>query len=383
MIARTPEAFAKSGIDVKLHTRVAAIRPEQKMVKIASGETLDFDYLVVATGATPRLPGVTGQNLEGIFCLRNVTDAIRIKRFIEERQARRAVVVGAGLISLEVCEAFRRLGLETTIVYRKDLPMRRLGEDFAEQILIELETNGVTFMGKTDLAGFERSSTEEIIVQTSRGRLETDLVLIGIGVVPEVSLASEAGVHLGPTGSIAVNDRMQTNILSVYAAGDCCECYNRISRRPVHAPLGDIANKQGRIAGANIGGQHLSFPGIVGSICFKVFDLEVASTGLTEKEARKVGMEAASATIQGVSKGYSFPGSSELQIRLVADTASGLLLGAQAVGGDGVVSRINALATALTGGLSLEDLAYLDLAYAPPFSGAWDPVHIAAQQLLK
>jgi NADPH-dependent 2,4-dienoyl-CoA reductase/sulfur reductase-like enzyme len=293
------------------------------------------------------------------------------------------VVLGAGLISLEVCEAFRRLVLETTIVYRKDLPMRRLGEDFAEQILIELETNGVTFMGNTDLEGFEPSAAEEIIVQTSNGPLETDLVLIGIGVVPEISLASEAGISSGPTGAIAVNDRMQTNIPFVYAAGDCCECYNRISRRSVHAPLGDIANKQGRIAGANIGAQNFSFPGIVGSICFKVFDLEVASTGLTEKEAREVGMEAASVTIEGVSKGYSFPGSSELQIRLVADTSTGLLLGAQAVGGDGVVSRINALATALTGKLSLEDLAYLDLAYAPPFSGAWDPVHIAAQQLLK
>ncbi len=176
---------------------------------------------------------------------------------------------------------------------------------------------------------------------------------------------------------------MQTNVPFIYAAGDCCESHHRISQRRVHAPLGDIANKQGRIAGANIGGQNLSFPGIVGSICFKVFGLEVASTGLTEEEAREAGMNAASVTIQGVSKGYSFPGSSELQIRLVADTENGRLLGAQAVGGDGVVSRINALATALTGGLSLEELAYVDLAYAPPFSGAWDPIHIAAQQLLK
>ena len=255
LIARTPEAFAKSGIEVKLHTRVAAIRPEQKRVEISDGETLAFDYLVVATGATPRLPGVPGQDLEGIFCLRNVTDAIRIRKFIDEKRAERAVVVGAGLISLEMCEAFRRLGLETTVVYRKDLPLRRLGEDFAEQILIELETNGVTFIGETSLEGFEPTDTGGIIVHSSGGTFETDLVLLGLGVIPQVSLASEAGLGIGSTGAISVNEFMQTNIPYVYAAGDCCECFHRISHRPVYAPLGDIANKQGRIAGANIGRQ--------------------------------------------------------------------------------------------------------------------------------
>jgi len=352
-------------------------------VEISDGETLAFDYLVVATGATPRLPGLSSQDLEGIFCLRNVTDAIRIRKFIDEKRAKRAVVAGAGLISLEMCEAFRRLGLETTVVYRKDLPLKRLGEDFAEQILMELETNKVAFMGDTSLEGFEHSDTGGIIVHTSGGALEADLVLLGLGVVPQVSLASEAGLGIGSTGAISVNEYMQTNVPYIYAAGDCCECFHRISRRPVHAPLGDIANKQGRIAGANIGGQNLSFPGIVGSICFKVFNLEVASTGLTAEEAKEAGLKADAVTIQGVSRAHSYPGSGELHIRLVADVENGRLLGAQAVGSDGVVSRINALATGLTAGLSLEELAYLDLAYAPPFSGAWDPIHIAAQKLLK
>jgi NADPH-dependent 2,4-dienoyl-CoA reductase/sulfur reductase-like enzyme len=383
LIARTPEAFAKSGIEAKLHTRVVTIRPEKKVVEIASGETLPFDYLMVATGATPRWTSVPGDDLDGIFCLRNVADAIRIKSFIRQRNSRRAVIIGAGLISLEVCEAFRRLGLETTVVYRKDLPMRRLGEDFAEQILIELESNGTTFMGDTDLEGFEPTNSGTIIVHTSNGSLESDLVLIGIGVVPEVSLASEAGIELGPTGAIAVNEYMRTNFPFIYAAGDCCECFHRISRKPVHAPLGDIANKQGRIAGTNIGGQNVLFPGIVGSICFKVFDLEVASTGLTLAEAKDAGFNAESATIQDVSKAHSYPDSRELKIRLVADIETGRFLGAQSVGGDGVVSRINALAVALTAGLSIEELAYVDLAYAPPFSGAWDPIHIAAQKLLK
>jgi NADPH-dependent 2,4-dienoyl-CoA reductase/sulfur reductase-like enzyme len=362
---------------------VVSIRPEKKVVEIATGESLPFDYLTVATGAAPRLPSVPGQDFDGIFFLRNVVDAIRIKGFIRQRNARRAVILGAGLISLEMCEAFRRLGLETTVIYRKDLPMRRLGQDFAEQILIELESNGANFMGDTDLKGFESTSSGTIMVHTSNGTLESDLVLIGIGVVPQVSLASEAGIELGPTGAIAVNEYMRTNFPFIYAAGDCCECFHRISRKPAYAPLGDIANKQGRIAGSNIGGQNLLFPGIVGSLCFKVFDLEVASTGLTLEEAKEVGFKADSVTIQGVSRAHSYPGSRELQIRLVADSETGRFLGAQSVGGDGVVSRINALAVALTGGLSIEELAYVDLAYAPPFSGAWDPIHIAAQKLIK
>jgi NADPH-dependent 2,4-dienoyl-CoA reductase/sulfur reductase-like enzyme len=353
------------------------------LVELATGETLPFDYLVVATGANCRRPGVVGEELEGVFCLRNVSDAIRIKSFIEERRVKRVVVVGAGLVALEMCEAFRRLGLETSVVYRGDLPMGRLGEELARQILEELERNDVAFVGNAKLEGFERASTGEISAGTSNGYLEADLVLLAIGVVPAATLASEAGLALGPTGAIAVNGRMQTDAPQVFAAGDCCESYHRISRRPVYAPLGDIANKQGRIAGANIGGQPLSFPGIVGSICFQVFGLEVASTGLTEEEAREAGLEAASATIQGVSRAHSYPGASELRLRLVVEKEGGRLLGAQAVGGGGVVSRINALAAALTGGLCVEDLAYLDLAYAPPFSGAWDPIHIAAQKLLK
>jgi NADPH-dependent 2,4-dienoyl-CoA reductase/sulfur reductase-like enzyme len=367
---------------VKLHTRVEAILPDQGTVELEVGESMPFDHLVVATGANSRRLGVPGEDLEGIFCLRNVTDAVRIRRFIQERRAGRAVVVGAGLVSLEMCEAFRRLELETTLVYRGELPMHRIGDDFAQKVLQELEGNGVTFMGSTALEGFERTSSQEIVVHTSNGSLETDLVLLGIGVVPAVALASEAGLALGATGAIAVNERMQTSVPSIYAAGDCCESHHRVSGRPVYAPLGDIANKQGRIAGANIGGQSLSFPGVVGSICFKVFGLEVASTGLTEEEAREAGLDPVSAAIRGVSRAHSYPGASELHLRLVGEAKGGRLLGAQGVGAEGVVSRINALATALTGGLSLEELAYLDLAYAPPFSGAWDPVHIAAQRLL-
>jgi NADPH-dependent 2,4-dienoyl-CoA reductase/sulfur reductase-like enzyme len=368
---------------VHLNSRVSRIHAEEKKVELGDGDSLPFDYLVFATGASPRSLEVPGEDITGIFFLRNLTDAITIKDYIAKRQAKRAVLVGAGFVSLEMCEAFRELGLTTTVVHRSNLPMSQLGEDFAKKILEQLERNEVQFIANTTVTGFDSGSNGTIVVQTSNGSLETDIVLLGIGVLPEVSLVADAGITLGSTGAIAVDDHMRTNVPSVYAAGDCCESYHRISGKPVYYPLGDIANKHGRVAGANIGGQDLAFPGVVGSNCFKVFDLEVASTGLSEKESREAGFETRAATIQGVSKPHGYPGAAKLWIRLVADTTSGRLLGAQGVGEDGVVSRINILAAALTAGLSVQELAYVDLAYAPPFSGSWDPIHIAAQQLLK
>jgi NADPH-dependent 2,4-dienoyl-CoA reductase/sulfur reductase-like enzyme len=352
-------------------------------VELESGEQLPFDHLVFATGAVPRSLGVPGEDLTGIFHLRNLTDAIRIKNFIAKGKSKRAVLVGAGYISLEMCEAFRGIGLTTTLIHRTAFPMRKLGEDFGKKILEELERNEVSFVPDATISGFEATSNGEIKVTTGNGPLLADIVLLGIGIDAEVSLAREAGISTGPTGAIATDDHMRTNIDSIYAAGDCCESHHRISGKPVYYPLGDIANKQGRVAGANIGGQDLTFPGIVGSSCFKVFNLEVASTGLTEKESRDAGFDPTSVTIQGVSKPHGYPGAAKLWLRLVADRESGRLLGAQGVGGDGVVSRINLLAAGLTAGLSVQELAYIDLAYAPPFSGSWDPVHIAAQQLLK
>ncbi len=383
LIARTPEDFSRTGIKVRLHTPVSAINPERKTVALSSGETLAFDCLVVATGASPRLPGVSGEDSENVFRLRSVADAVRIKDYIKGRKAKRAAVVGAGFVSLEICEAFRRLGLQTTLINRDDFPMRKIGKEFGELIARELKNNGVILMQNAALQGMERTDSGGINVSTNKGSIETDLVLMGIGVAPEVSLAKEAGIALGPTGAIAVNERMQTNVDFIYAAGDCSECRHRVSRRPVHFPLGDIANKQGRVAGSNIGGREAVFPGIVGSYCLKVFGLEVAGTGMTMDDVRSAGMKAQCVAIEGESRAHSYPGGGSLKISLVGDSENGRLLGAQAIGGEGAVSRINALAAGLTTGITVEELAYLDFAYAPPFSGAWDPIHIAARQLLK
>ncbi len=339
--------------------------------------------MVIATGVAARLPNVAGQDLEGVFCLRDLSDAVAIKRFIQEGRVKRASIIGAGFIALEMCEAFKSVGLETKIIHRGELPMQNLGEDFGRKILTVIKDNGVEFLPDRKIEAFEGGRENGLLIHTNEERLDTDLILIGIGVLPQVTLASEAGVSMGPTGAIAVNDHMQTNFPFVYSAGDCCETYHRISRKPVHVPLGDVANKQGYVAGANIGGQDLSFPGVLGSFCCKIFDWELAATGLGESVARELGLDVHSVTIEAGNKPEGFSGAHPLWLRLVADKRAGRLIGAQAIGGEGAVSRVNLLAAALTGGLTLGEIANLDLAYAPPFSSARDPVHIAAQQLLK
>jgi NADPH-dependent 2,4-dienoyl-CoA reductase/sulfur reductase-like enzyme len=383
MIARTPEAFAKTGIEVKLRTPVAAIHPREKEVVTESGDIHPFDNLVVATGAEARRIGVEGEALEGVFYLHNLSDAIAIKHFIEAKNARRAVIVGSGLISLEMCENLRLRSIDTVVLQRSHLPMKQMGQAFGEKILGEMARNQVIFKESTNVQGFERATSGSIVVHTDNGLEQADMVVVGIGVVPNTVLAAQAGISIGASGAIKVNDRMQTSFSSIYSAGDCCECYHLISKRSVHFPFGDVARKQGRVVGSNIGGKPARFPGIVGSFCFKVFDLEVAGTGLTEDEASSAGFDPVSTTIRDYSRSSVYPEAKRIWLKVVADKESGRVLGGQGLGEEGVVWRVNVLATAITTGLTVDDLCDLDLAYAPPFSGATDLIHIAGQQLAK
>jgi NADPH-dependent 2,4-dienoyl-CoA reductase/sulfur reductase-like enzyme len=294
------------------------------------------------------------------------------------------VVIGAGLVGLEMCEALRDRDMEVTLLHRGSLPMHRLGEDFGARIVEELETNQVRYLPETEATGFDRAADGSLGVHTGgSGVVEADIAVVAVGVDPDVALAAGAGIRIGETGAVATEPTMQTSLPGVYAAGDCCECLHRVTGKAAWLPLGDTANKQGRIAGTNIGGGSAVFPGVVGSSCFKVFGLAAASTGLTEKEAAGAGFEPASKTIRASSRPHYYPGAAKLWLRLVADIENGRLLGAQAVGYGGVVERVNLLAAAITGEMSVEELAFADFAYAPPFGGAWDPIHIAAQQLAK
>jgi NADPH-dependent 2,4-dienoyl-CoA reductase/sulfur reductase-like enzyme len=382
LIARTPEQFAKTGIDVRLHTKVEEIDTEKGVVRISGGEIMPYDTLVMGTGSKAFMPDIQGLDLAGVFTLKNLTDAIGIKSYIREHRCRKAIIVGAGFIAMEMSEALRKLDLETAVVYRGDRPVRRWDPEFSEMIREELVRHDVDFITHVIPTSIERGSDGAgLRMHTNNGVLEADIIVFGLGIRPNTKLAREIGLAIGDTCAVKVNFAQKTSRDEIYAVGDCCEVFNRVSGQWVYTPLGDIANKQGRIAGANIGGHAMSFAGMVGAQSFKVFALDVAVAGLSEDEARANGFHPVSTIVSGSPIARSLGKGETLRLKLIADAYSGRLLGAEAVGNGGAVSRINTLAACLWSGMGLDEIGYLDLAYSPPFGGPWDLVHIAAQSL--
>lgn len=382
LVARTPEQFAKSGIDVRLNSRVDAIDTTARCVLLASGERISYDQLVMGTGSEATMPSLPGIELPGVFKLKSLVDATRIKTHVRENRCRKAVIVGAGFIAMEMSESLRICGLDTSVVYRGDRPVRRWDPVFSDMIRKELDHHGVSFIAHTTpLAVEQNGGGSALRLVTNDGALEADLVLFALGVRPQTRLAAEIGLALGQTGAIAVDSCQQTSQEGIYAVGDCCEVFHRVSDRWTYTPLGDVANKQGRVAGANLTGGSRSFPGIVGAQAFKVFGLDVAATGLNEDEASKSGFDPVSGTIEGTPTAKSLSRGEQLKIKMIADRRTGKLLGAQAAGVKGAVNRINTLSACLWQGMTIDDVGYLDLAYAPPYGGAWDPIHICAQNV--
>ncbi|MCD6487253.1 MAG: FAD-dependent oxidoreductase [Syntrophobacterales bacterium] len=382
LIARTPEKFEETGIRVRLDTRVEGIEADRGEVLLANGEGLPYDLLVMGTGAEATLPDIPGTTREGVFTLKNLRDGINIREYIKDNSCRRAVIVGAGFIAMEMSEALRNIGLETSIVYRGELPVRKWDPVFSGVVLEELTGNGVSFVAHNSPVAVEKGARGLCLV-TSEGEIETDIIIFALGVKPNTRLAREAGLTTGKSGAISVDSSQHTSREEIFAVGDCCESYNRMSKKWVYTPLGDMANKQGRVAGRNIAGYPMVFPGIVGAQSFKMFGLEVAMTGLDEKEAEKSGYSPAGNIIWGSPVARSMNRGQKLGLKLIADRDSGRLLGAQAVGQSGAVSRINTLSACLWSGMELDEIGYMDLAYSPSFSGAWDMIHTAAQILEK
>jgi NADPH-dependent 2,4-dienoyl-CoA reductase/sulfur reductase-like enzyme len=274
--------------------------------------------------------------------------------------------------------------VETFVFCRRDLPAGNLEREISEWILKELQENGVYFLTYHDLVAFRVNSNGEVTsLETSKGNYPADMVLMAVGVIPNVEMAKEAGIELGKTGAVKTDFTQVTNVADIYAAGDCCEAFNLVSQDWVHTPLGDIANKQGRVAGENTAGGNAVFLGVVGSAAFKIFELEVAFTGLGTQVARQYGFNVDSQVIEAESKVGYMPGSKRMLIKLIFDRQSGRLLGAQMAGKEGVARRINALAVAIHQKMSVDEIARLDFAYAPPFSAPFDPILIAAEQAAK
>ncbi len=384
MVARTPEKFEETGIHVRLQTTVEEIDTKKGEVGLADGEKLSYDTLVFGTGATANMPGIRGMHEEGVFVLRNLRDAIDIKAYIKEKGCKKAIIVGAGFIALEMSEALSEIGVETAIVYRGSLPASRWDKEFGTVVLEELQKNQISFIPGRQLRAIDKVASGELHLFTNDGKFKADIILLTLGVKPDTTLAQQAGCTLGDSGAIAVDHYQKTSQEGIYAAGDCCESYHRIAKRWMHLPLGDIANKQGRVAGRNIGGVPARFEGIVGAQSFKVFGLELGATGLDEQAAYRAGLVPVSVIVWGSPIAGSLNIQKEkLGMKITADKKTGKLLGAQAIGNSGAVGRINTLSACLWAGMDLADVAFMDLAYAPPFGGAWDLIHIGAQVLQK
>lgn len=387
LIARTVEEFERRGIGVRLHHEVTEIDPERRAVRVLhdGAETeQEYDRLLIATGASPIGLTIPGIGLSGVFNLDVMEDAIAMQDHIREHRPGRAVIAGGGYIGLEVAENLRRLGMHVGLIQRGEQLFSPVDVDVADPIDDELERNGVDLsLCESVMQACEGRHGRVTDVLTNEGSVPADLVMMAVGVRPNVGLARAASVTLGETGAIAVDEYLRTNIPDIYAVGDCAEHYHRLLGRPAWVPLGTTANKQGRIAGRNAAGGDEAFAGIVGTAIARVFDLEVAHTGFTEKEARAVGLECVSTTLESRDHAGYMPDAKPLTVKLVAQRGIGRLLGGQAVGYRGADKRIDVVATALYAGLTVEDLTRLDLEYAPPFNGVWDPVQVAATSLFR
>ena len=381
LVARTPQEFRdRFRIDVRMRHQATGIDLDRREVEVRDLDRertfrLGFDQLMIGTGARPRTPDIPGIDHASVHGVQTLGDAAHLLAHAEASRATRVVVVGAGYIGLELAEAFTQRGAAVTVVERGDEVMRTLDPDMGKLIREAMCGHGVDVRCGVATLGFEDG-----VVRTSDGDLPADLVVLGLGVVPNAELAGDAGVELGAGGSIAVDRRQHTNVEGVWAAGDCSESTHLVSNRKLHIALGTVANKQSRVAGMNIGGGYATFPGVVGTAITKICTTEVSRTGLTEKEAARDGFSHHAVTIASTTTAGYLPEAEELRIKVVAERTSGRLLGAQIVGGAGSAKRIDVFATALHAGMTVEEMTHLDLAYAPPFSSVWDPILIAARK---
>jgi NADPH-dependent 2,4-dienoyl-CoA reductase/sulfur reductase-like enzyme/rhodanese-related sulfurtransferase len=380
LLLQTPEGFRKRyAVEARVSTEALEIDRAGKRIRLKSAEGeewLAYDALVLAQGGSPIMPPIPGHEARHVFKLWTVPDMDRIHGFIEEEKPKTAIVVGGGFIGLEMAEAFKKRGMETTVVELAPTVMNVMDEEFGRMVARELEASGVRVLAG---AGIKAVHPEDKTVELADGRrLPADLVLFSVGVRPELTLAKAAGLELGATGGLLVDEHLRTSDPHIWAAGDMCEIEHKISGKKVRVPLAGPANRQGRIAASNALGQSMRYRGAAGSSVVKIFEATAAVTGLTEKAARHAGVDVGVAVVHKDHHAGYYPGGKELTLKLVFDKKNGRLLGAEGFGHEGVDKRIDVLGTALAAKMTVHDLAELDLAYAPPYSSANDPVNLAA-----
>jgi NADPH-dependent 2,4-dienoyl-CoA reductase/sulfur reductase-like enzyme len=388
LVARAPEVFReKQSIDVRTGHEVVGIDTDARTVTVRdldAGEESEhgYDQLLIATGATPVRPPVPGIDADGVFGVQTLDHGQQVLDALEARDPRRAVVIGAGYIGIEMAEAMLLRGLEVHVVEMASRPMSTLDPELGELIADAMRRMGMHLHLGVAVEGVETGADGWIRgVVTGAGTLEADIAVLGTGTRPYSDLALEAGVPIGPSRGIVTDRRQRTPVAGVWAAGDCAETFHRVSRSPVSIALGTIANKQGRIAGLNLGGSYSAFPGVLGTAVTKVCEVEIARTGLGEASAAAAGFQTVAETITGTTRAHYYPDATPITIKAVAERGTGRLLGAQIVGREGAAKRIDVFATALWNDMTVDDLLNVDLSYAPPFSPVWDPVLIAARKV--
>lgn len=383
LLLNTPDDFRKRfAIDVRIRCEATAIDPEGRTVTLLDHETgkeshLSYDSLILSPGAEPIVPPFPGVDLPGVFTLWTMPDMDAILSWIREKQVRRATVIGAGFVGLELAEAFRALDMEVAIVEREDQVLPTVDKDMASLLHQHLLLHGVRLELSTSLVAIEKKGESLLLRLDGKGDLETDLVILSVGVRPRSELARKAGLALGLRGAIKVDTAMKTSADGIWAVGDAIEVVDPVSGKPSWIPLAGPANLQGRIAADGACGRTSQYRGTIGSSVCKVFDLTVAATGLSERRLKEHGIDWERVVVHPASHAGYYPGAAPLTLKLLYAPESGAILGAQAVGAEGVDKRIDIVATAMAGKLTVEDLEHLELCYAPPYGSAKDAVNMA------
>ncbi len=377
MKKRNIQIFVKhEALRIDFMNRIVTIQNEKGAVDYGYGK------LVIATGATPIIPPITGVDSENVFFLRNLSDGIAIQKYIAEKKPKKGIIIGGGFIGLEMSEALRKLSIETTLLEREESVALTMSPDVRQIILDELAAYDVAVRTGTTVESISRDG-DRLIVSTASEKYEAEFVIVSTGVRPATEFLKETELAMTDFGAIVVNEKSETNITGVYSAGDCATVINRITGKTDYMPLGTTANKQGRVAGLQaVGIETEIFPGIVGSQQVKVFGLEIGKTGFNRADAERAGIPSETGNSSWNSRAGYYPGSEKVHVLITINSETRKVIGGEVIGRDGAAHRSNFIAMAVATGLTVEELAYMDLGYAPPFSPVWDPINSAAQVMV-
>ncbi len=387
LVARTPEEHRERDIDLRMRTEVTEIdvagaRVRSRELDTGTEAWTSYDKLVIATGARPVRPDLPGIDAPGVHGVQTLDDGQALLDTLERARGRRAVVVGAGYIGVEMAEALINRGYEVTVVNRGKEPMSTLDPDMGRLVHTAMEGLGITMVDDAEVTKVLTGDDGRVrAVVTDDAEYPADVVVLGIGVRPETALARAAGLPVGDHGGLLTDLAMRVRgHEDIWAGGDCVEVLDLVSGSERHIALGTHANKHGQVIGTNVGGGYATFPGVVGTAVSKVCDLEIARTGLREKDAHRAGLRFETVTVESTSRAGYYPGAEVMTVKMLAERRTGRLLGVQIVGGEGAGKRVDVAAVALTAGMTVERMTTLDLGYAPPFSPVWDPVLVAARK---